>query len=159
MATVPTPEKSARHILNIFLEFNRRPGDVLGSHNFTTGFFENPWKAADFEPGIEYAAQQKWVEILPDEKYRLTDTGFAEAGGTVLTPENSARHILGIFLSFNRRAGDVLGSHNFNTGFFETPWRAADFQPGIEYAAQQKWVEILPDGQYRLTDRGFSEAE
>jgi len=79
MAKAPTPEDAARHILSIFLQFNRRAGDVLGSHNFSGGFFEAPWRAADFQPGMEYAVKEEWVKILSGDTYQLTDKGFSEA--------------------------------------------------------------------------------
>ncbi len=77
------------------------------------------------------------------------------------TDEDSARYILEIFVEkFNLRAGHVLRINNFNTSFNERPWESSDFKPGMIYAAERNWVDVLPDGHsFRLTEIGFNEAE
>ena len=53
------------------------------------------------------------------------------------------------------RPGDMLGPHLFE-GPVPMPGQIADFPAGMNYAAQQGWIEKLPDNQYRLTDEGYS---
>jgi hypothetical protein len=77
MATIPTPEETALKILDIFKHFNCRPGNVLDRLNFTRKI-----AAADFAPGMEFAAQQGWVEVLSGGSsfsFKLTAAGFAKA--------------------------------------------------------------------------------
>ncbi len=81
MASMPTPEETAREILAIFVhQFNNRPDDVMRLNNFTAVWHSRGLDAADFTPGMTYAAQQGWVDVLPKgESFRLTAKGFAEA--------------------------------------------------------------------------------
>ncbi|WP_414912591.1 hypothetical protein [Pseudomonas sp. IT-P44] len=81
MATMPTPEETAREILTIFVHhFNHRPDHVLRVNNFTAVWHSRGLEAADFKPGMIFAAQQGWVEVLPNgESFKLTAKGFSEA--------------------------------------------------------------------------------
>ena len=81
MATLPSPEESAREILNIFVKhFNGRPGHVLRINNFTAVWLPRGLANEDFKPGMEYAASKQWVEVLDNgDSFRLTEAGFAEA--------------------------------------------------------------------------------
>jgi hypothetical protein len=75
MATIPTPEETALKILDIFKHFNCRPGNVLHRLNFFSRI-----EAEDFAPGVEFAAQQGWIEILKKgASFKLTAAGFAKA--------------------------------------------------------------------------------
>jgi hypothetical protein len=75
MATIPTPEETALKILDIFKHFNCRPGNVL----YRRIFFRR-MTAADFAPGMEFAAQQGWIEILrKGSSFKLTAAGYAKA--------------------------------------------------------------------------------
>lgn len=80
MATIPTPEESAKRILELFLEFHCRPGHVLGQNNLFGAFMKSPWQVSDIVPGLKYAAEQGWIEILDKNKFRLTELGFSKAG-------------------------------------------------------------------------------
>lgn len=78
MATAPTSENAARHILKVFLENNCRSGDVLLIGSFITKFDNPPWQTSDLKTGLEYAAQQQWVEVSSDG-LKLTEQGFSAA--------------------------------------------------------------------------------
>jgi hypothetical protein len=80
MARTPTAKESARRILDTFLQFNCRPGYVLGQQQFFTAFLEEPWHTSDILTGLCYAAEQGWVEILDKNKFQLTELGFSRAG-------------------------------------------------------------------------------
>lgn len=80
MATLPTPEETARNILAIFVEhFKCRSGQVLRINNFSAVWHKRGLAAEDFKPGMKYAVAQGWVEALPTgDAFKLTSTGFAE---------------------------------------------------------------------------------
>ena len=46
--------------------------------NFTHHFTQDGWTPADFEPGIEHALDQKWVEKGENDFYLLTQLGSEE---------------------------------------------------------------------------------
>jgi hypothetical protein len=81
MATIPTPEESARVILAIFVNhFKCRPGHVLSLSNFIAVSNEYGLHEDDFKPGMDCAADNGWIEILErGGEFRLTQTGFSEA--------------------------------------------------------------------------------
>lgn len=81
MATHPTPEQTAREILSIFVgHFNSRPGHVLRVNNFLAVWHSRDLQSEDFKPGMEFAAEKQWVEVIDGgTSFRLTDAGFAEA--------------------------------------------------------------------------------
>lgn len=81
MATLPTPEQTAREILSIFVEhFKSRPGHVLRINNFLAVWHRRGLKSEDFPLGIEFAAEKEWVDVIDGGiSFRLTDAGFAEA--------------------------------------------------------------------------------
>jgi hypothetical protein len=74
MAIIPTPEKTALAILDIFVNhFGCRPGNVLERRIFNT------LAAEDFAPGMEFAVQQGWTEVLRGgSSFKLTAAGFAK---------------------------------------------------------------------------------
>lgn len=82
MSKLPTPEEAARYILSLFVDhFNSRPNHVLRTNNFLTAFSKNPWQGSDFATGMEFAAEQGWVEILRGgSSFRLTEDGYDKAG-------------------------------------------------------------------------------
>jgi hypothetical protein len=79
MAKLPTPEDAARHILSIFMQQRRRPGEALGQHNFASGFSTGTFRSEDFKPGMKHAIDHGWIEKDPEDNYILTEAGFAEA--------------------------------------------------------------------------------
>lgn len=81
MATLPTPEETAREILAIFVgHFNSRPDSVLRVNNFFAVWHGRGLASEDFVPGMEYAAAQGWVEVQPSgDSFKLTSTGFSAA--------------------------------------------------------------------------------
>lgn len=81
MVKIPTPEETAIEILAIFVNhFKSRTGNVLGLGNFLSVWHNRGLAADDFKAGMEYAAQQGWVDILPGgESFKLTELGFSKA--------------------------------------------------------------------------------
>ena len=78
MATLPTPEESARRILSIFALNtlnNSRPDDVLMAEQANFAFRQAGGSAAEFH---EYAVQNGWLEISNNDTIKLTNAGFAE---------------------------------------------------------------------------------
>ena len=78
MATLPTPEASARRILSIFALNNSRPHDVLMAQPADFAFRQAGGSAAEFQVGLEYAVQSGWLEISETNNIKLTNAGFAE---------------------------------------------------------------------------------
>ena len=156
MATNPTPEETALKILDIFVHhFKFRPGNVLDRRNFFSRI-----EAADFAPGIDFAAQQGWIEILREgASFRLTAAGFAKVA-TIPTPEETALKILDIFVkNFKCGPGNVLQRQNFDTPWHKRGLAAEDFAPGMKFAARQGWVEVIREGaSFMLTEVGFAKA-
>ena len=79
MAKAPSAEDAARYILSIYIAHNLRSGHALNARNFITPFTEPGWQSSDFQPGMEYAIEQKWIEAKGRDNFILTDLGFAEA--------------------------------------------------------------------------------
>src|ERR1700730_14924403 len=79
MATVPTPE-SARAILSFFKLKDVRPNEMLMAGQVNQEFLTNGGTAADYAEGIKYAIERGWLEPLTNNRFRLTETGFAEIG-------------------------------------------------------------------------------
>lgn len=81
MASISTPEETAREILAIFVDhFKSRPDHVLQLNNFNAVWHPRGLEAEDFKPGMTFAAQQGWVEVLRNgEAFKLTALGFSEA--------------------------------------------------------------------------------
>ncbi|MBK5276364.1 MAG: hypothetical protein JJE30_15130 [Desulfuromonadales bacterium] len=79
MANVPSKIETALKILDIFVNhFNCRASHVLRVNNFLAVWHKKGLHWDDFIPGMEFAAEQKWVEILPNGySFKLTEEGFA----------------------------------------------------------------------------------
>jgi hypothetical protein len=80
MATVPTPEESARAILSFFKLKDVRPNVMLMAGQVNQQFLTNGGKEVDYAGAVKYAMEQGWVEPLTNNRFRLTETGFAEIG-------------------------------------------------------------------------------
>jgi hypothetical protein len=78
MATLPTPEESARAILTIIAFHNSRPDDVLVAEQINFAFRQAGGSAAEFQAGLEYAVQNGWLEIGKNNTIKLTNAGFSE---------------------------------------------------------------------------------
>jgi hypothetical protein len=78
MATLPTPEQSARAILAIFKLHNIRPGRVLMAGRVNMAFLTGRRTAAEYAEGLKYAEEKGWLEAGPNAIIKLTDAGFAE---------------------------------------------------------------------------------
>ena len=81
MAALPTPEQSAREMLEIFVgHFKCRVDDVLRVNNFIILWHDRGLATQDLQAGMDFAAAQGWIEILPSGiSYKLTSMGYAEA--------------------------------------------------------------------------------
>lgn len=79
--TQPTPEQCAGAILAIFVwHFGLLAGDTLRPDSFLTLWQQRGYRPKDFDVGVQFAIERRWLELLPDGKsYRLTKTGFAAA--------------------------------------------------------------------------------
>jgi len=65
MSTSPTPEQSARAILDIFKSQNCIAGDPLKVSYIKNQFLENHGSAADYTTGLLYAEDNGWLEVTP----------------------------------------------------------------------------------------------
>ena len=61
-----------------------------------------------------------------------------------LTPEQSAKAILGIFKSRHCYAGDPLKIDYVKTQFLENHGSAAHYDAGLMYAEDNGWLEVTP---------------
>ena len=77
MATLPTPEESARAILAIFAKHNLRAGDLMMAGQLNMLFLTGAGKGADYVAGLQYAFENDWLKQT-GTTFALTDTGFAE---------------------------------------------------------------------------------
>jgi hypothetical protein len=77
MATVATPEESARVILSFFKDHNRRAGEALMFGLVNTEFLTRGGTADDFNAGMEHARDQGWIEMPSSNVIRLTEAGVA----------------------------------------------------------------------------------
>lgn len=79
---------------------------------------------------------------------------------TSLTPEQSARKILSIFVKeFNVGSGGVLLTNNLQAVCNNHNLSHQDLILGMDFAIAKVWVEVLEGGNsYKLTDAGFNEA-
>jgi hypothetical protein len=78
MATLPTPEESARATLAIFKAKGMRPGGILQKAQVHLQFTLDGGKTTDFTAGLKYAVDAGWIELRSSgTALRLTDQGFA----------------------------------------------------------------------------------
>jgi hypothetical protein len=79
MATLPTPEESAKAILAIFKSKNVRAGAILMAGQVNMEFLNDGGKASDYSSGLQYAIDKGWLEhATGGTGLRLTQTGFDE---------------------------------------------------------------------------------
>ena len=85
MTASPTPEQSARAILDIFKSRNCYAGDPLEISYIKTQFLEKHGSAADCNAGLLYAVDNGWLEVTPTTRdmqphdmRTLTAAGFAQ---------------------------------------------------------------------------------
>jgi hypothetical protein len=80
MATLPTPEDSARIILAIFAEKHINAGDHLAIGQANISFLTQGKTAAEFIAGMRHAIEQGWIEPPTGIMARLTEFGFSAMG-------------------------------------------------------------------------------
>ncbi|MGZ8308701.1 MAG: hypothetical protein ACXWU0_02575 [Rhodoplanes sp.] len=78
MTTEPTPEESARHLLDIFQTHNKmRAGQILVRGPARIEFLQNDeWHIQRFVAGRQYASQHRWIAMPSPTVLKLTDDGF-----------------------------------------------------------------------------------
>jgi hypothetical protein len=93
MATLPTPEESARVILAIIAEKHVSAGDQLSIGQVYISFLNQGRTGADFIAGMQHAIEQGWIERLSgimvqlaklhdsSERLRRSDRSGAKATG------------------------------------------------------------------------------
>ena len=81
MTVSPTPEQSARAILEIFKSRNCYAGDPLQISYIKTQFLENHGNAADYAAGLMYAEDNGWLEVTSTRDMQRHDTLTLTAGG------------------------------------------------------------------------------
>ena len=74
MTASPTPEQSARAILDIFKSRNCYAGYTLRTRHVKTQFLENHGSAADYDAGLMYAEDNGWLEVTPTHDMQPRDT-------------------------------------------------------------------------------------
>jgi hypothetical protein len=74
MTASPTPEQSARAILDIFKSRNCYAGDPLEISYVKTQFLANRGSAADYTAGLMYAEDNGWLEVTPTPDMQPRDT-------------------------------------------------------------------------------------
>ena len=76
MTVSATVKVIAIRSLRTFVQGGAHPGEMLGPHLWS-GSVQMSGRHADWPAALDYSEQQGWVEKLPDDQYRLTDSGFA----------------------------------------------------------------------------------
>ena len=83
MPVEPTPEASARHLLDVFAYAHNdklRAGQVLSRGPAKTEFLKDrQWHIEDFVAGLHYASEHHWIKIPSPTVIRLTEDGFRAA--------------------------------------------------------------------------------
>jgi hypothetical protein len=89
MTASPTPEQSARAILDIFRSQNCIAGDPLKISYIKTKFLEDHGSAADYTGGLLYAEDNGWLEVtLTGHRGALGVTGTAtDLSGDLQPPD------------------------------------------------------------------------
>lgn len=78
MATLPTPEETARKILAIYARNQCRPGHCLLANVFLAQARFVGLAASDIADGLQFAMDEGWVVEGPNSGFCLTEEGFAE---------------------------------------------------------------------------------
>jgi hypothetical protein len=81
MTVSPTPEQSARAILEIFKSRNCYAGDPLQISDIKTQFLENRGSAAEYAAGLMHAEDNGWLEVTPTNDMQPRDTLTLTAAG------------------------------------------------------------------------------
>lgn len=80
MPTAPTPEQSARHLLDIFAHAHNerlRAGQVLSRGPAKIEFLkDHRWHGQDFVTALHYASEHHWIKIPSPTVIRLTEDGY-----------------------------------------------------------------------------------
>lgn len=83
MPAAPTPEQSARHLLDIFAHTHDerlRAGQVLSRGPARIGFLKDrQWHVHDFVAALHYASEHRWIKIPSPTVIRLTEDGCRAA--------------------------------------------------------------------------------
>ena len=77
MATLPTAEDAAKHLLSIFRSAKVGPLDELTPLQVVQPFWRAPWRQLHFGQGVELAMKLGWIEETGSGGYRITNAGLA----------------------------------------------------------------------------------
>lgn len=77
MAAVPTPEESARVILDIFKAHSCRPGQTLKGNVVKSAFLKAGGMPDGYGAALRYAEAQGWLAPVSVTGIKLTDAGFS----------------------------------------------------------------------------------
>lgn len=88
-------ESIARCILATLLGHSWTGRHALTFHAFVLQFGKRGWNRSDFDRGIRFAAQRRWVEVSFPTSFRLTEAGFAEACKITAEKAEGAQHVKG----------------------------------------------------------------
>ena len=69
-------EHIAKKVLDIYICFDCRAGDVLHANNFSATLQKHGLTFEEFKHGLDVALQKGWIERIDDSRYRLTKKGY-----------------------------------------------------------------------------------
>lgn len=79
MANIPTREEAGLKILAICREEDIRANEVMEWELLHPRFTNDPhWRVVDFEAGIQWCIEKRYLEEQSVKEYSLTETGFAK---------------------------------------------------------------------------------
>jgi hypothetical protein len=76
-----TPEECARHLLDVFVEFDCQPNEALSDNSFLRAFLEIGWQPDDYAVGLKQCLTQHWVKPATFGALRVTPTGLHQVTG------------------------------------------------------------------------------
>jgi len=161
MATLPDPETLALKVLSIFVnQYHCRPGGALRLAVFLSAWPKLGYPMDDFARGAEFAEAQGWLEEAP-QGFRITEAGFAKAGGIIPTADASARQVLSLCVNhFMTRPNGLVMVKNLHL-IWQTRLhhKADELASGVDLCIENGWLEDAGNGMsLRLTEAGFAEA-
>src|SRR5436190_11112029 len=76
LTTGPTPMEAAKRIVMILVEIlHREPGQPARLDTIQAQFLSDAWTLVDFQAGLAFAAEKRWLDLL-DREAALTMQGF-----------------------------------------------------------------------------------
>lgn len=116
MATLPSPAETAQEILSIFVtHLNCKPNDVLQFKYFFSVWRTRQFRDDDYKPGIDFAVNKGWIDMLGEGEFRLTASGFAVADPLMQSSPTSPSPTIRISKKRQRKpaeTSDPVGGQN-----------------------------------------------